>query len=91
MNDIKILNNSVTVESGNNIGLNRSANITLYGIGDRGYTIPQLQRDGVDCGALCYNFTALDAATVVFNVTSWTNYSIGEGGRRENGNHRPLY
>ena len=33
-------------------------------------------RDGIKCTD-CYNFTALDADPVIFNVTSWSNYSIG--------------
>ncbi|MFH1585332.1 MAG: LamG-like jellyroll fold domain-containing protein [archaeon] len=77
-NDVRIGNNSVVVESGNNIGLNRSANVTLYGIGDRGFVPPSLLRDGASCGSLCYNFTALDADTVRFNVSYWTNHSIGD-------------
>jgi parallel beta-helix repeat protein len=78
-NDIRIRNNSVTVESNNNPGLNRSANVTLYNIGNTGFNLPQLQRDGVDCGSVCANFTALNSGNVSFNVSYWTNYSIGEG------------
>ena len=70
-------NNSVSV-NGSLAGLNVSANVTLYGIGNRGFTYPAIFRDGSLC-TTCYNFTALDAATVVFNVSSWSNYSIGAG------------
>ncbi len=76
-NDVRIGNNSVTVLSNNNPGLNRSADITLYGIGNRGFTNPTMLRNGVNCGNICRNFTALNAPEVRFNVTSWTNYSIG--------------
>ncbi|MFH1289874.1 MAG: hypothetical protein ABIH92_00535, partial [Nanoarchaeota archaeon] len=78
-NDIRIGNNSVTVESDNNIGFNRSANITLYGSPGSEFAVPEIFRDGVACGDLCYNFTSLEADTVIFNVSYWTNYSIGQG------------
>ncbi|MEK7067192.1 MAG: hypothetical protein AAB950_00100, partial [Patescibacteria group bacterium] len=74
---VRILNNSVfvndTVGAG---GLNKSANITLYGIRT---DIPTLQmwREGAQCpAAMCVNFTALTAGTVRFNVTGWSNYSL---------------
>jgi alpha-tubulin suppressor-like RCC1 family protein len=78
--DILIGNNSVTVRSNVNSGLNKSANVTLYGIGNRGFTTPTILKDGVACGSSCYNFTPLNASTIVFNVSSWSNYSIGESG-----------
>jgi len=77
-NDIRIGNNSVSVESANNEGLNKSANITLYNIGNRGFASSMILRDGKPCGNLCNNFTALNATNVIFNVTSWTSYSIGD-------------
>lgn len=58
--------------------LNSSANVTLYGIGNRGYARPAIFKDSAIC-LDCYNFTSLTAATVVFNVTGWSTYSIGEG------------
>src|SRR3989344_1962109 len=81
-NDIRLGNNSVVVESTNNIGLNKSANVTLYGIGSRGFLNPAILRDGSSvCNATttpsCWNFTSLTANTVVFNVSAWSNYSIG--------------
>lgn len=75
--DIVIGNNSVFVNSSSNSGLNRSANVTLYNIGDRGFTNPVILKNGVACED-CYNFTSLDADTVIFNVSSWSEYSIGE-------------
>jgi len=78
-NDVRIGNNSV-VESGNNVGLNRSANITLFGIGDRGFVEPVLLRDGVPCASgVCSNFTSLADDIVKFNVSYWTEYRVGGG------------
>jgi hypothetical protein len=76
-NEIRIGNNSATVESTLNSGLNKSANITLYGIGNRGFSNPTILKNGANCDS-CYNYTSLTANTVIFNVTYWTNYSIGE-------------
>jgi len=77
-NDIRISDNSAFVRSDLNPGLNVPANITLYNIGDRGFQNPEILKNGFPCGDSCYNFTPLDAETVIFNVTSWTEYSIGE-------------
>ncbi len=82
-NDIRIANNSVTVESLTAPGFNVSANVTLFGIGERNFTNIAILRDGVVCDSTtspqCFNFTALNATDVRFNVTSWSNYSIGSG------------
>ena len=75
-NDIQIGNNSAYINS-SQIGLNRSANITLYGTPGTGMSIPVLKKDGAICSD-CYNFTALSAATVIFNVSSAGNYTIGD-------------
>lgn len=75
--NITIGNNSAYVDSDNLPGLNITANVTLYGIGDRGYSQPAILKDGEVCTD-CYNFTALDAATVIFNVTGFSTYTIGE-------------
>jgi len=77
-NEIRIGNNSVTVESASNNELNVSANITLYGTPGVGIDNPEILKDGASCGDACYNFTQLDVATVIFNVSSWSNYSIGD-------------
>jgi hypothetical protein len=77
--DIRILNNSVYVNS-SQTGLNKSANITFYNIGNRGFTNPVILKNGALC-LNCYNFTALNTSTVIFNVSSWSNYSIGEDPR----------
>jgi len=82
--DIQIGNNSVFVNNSvSNGGLNKSANITLYGIGNRGYTIPSIIYNGIkNCNPTtspsCSNFTSLVATNVIFNVSSWSNYTIGE-------------
>src|SRR3972149_7602420 len=75
-NDIRIGNNSATVESTSNNGLNRSANVTLYGLPTT-FINPIIFKNGIQCTD-CYNFTSLNAGTVKFNVSSWSNYSIGE-------------
>lgn len=81
-------NNSVTIDTATESGFNVSANITLYGIDGFGFSNPIILRDGVECNAStspsCYNHTALNLATVIFNVSSWSNYSIGEGAASDN-------
>jgi hypothetical protein len=47
------------------------------------YTKPQIFHNGnTICDDTttppCHNFTSLNAGTVIFNVSSWSNYSIGE-------------
>ena len=71
-------NNSVFV-NGSVIGggsFNKTANITLYGIGARFVSGWNILRDGAACSN-CYNFTALTATNVIFNVSSFSNYSVG--------------
>lgn len=76
--DVNIGNNSVAINLGENLGLNKSANVTLYGLPTT-LGEPIILKDGVECSpADCYNFTSLNAGTVVFNVTSWSNYSISD-------------
>jgi len=59
-------------------GLNKSANITLYGL-FMNYLNPVILRDGAPCPAdICTNLTSLNAGNVTFNVSGWTSYSIGE-------------
>ena len=82
--NIQIGNNSAFLNSSSDISeLNVSANVTLLGL-RTDYTNPKIYRDGVNvCNSTtspaCFNFTSLNAGTVVFNVSSWSNYSIGEG------------
>jgi len=76
---INISDNFVSINSSALTGkINSYANITLNGIGNRGFINATILKNGVPCGSACYNFTALNAATVIFNVSSWSNYSIGE-------------
>ena len=80
--NLSIGNNTAYLNAGAfTLGLiNSSANITLYGMDSFSFTNPVIFRNGVECtNDECYNFTALDAATVKFNVTyAGANYSIGE-------------
>lgn len=73
--DIKFANNSVYI-NGTSV-LNKSANVTLYNIGERGFSNPKILRDGIEC-VDCYNFTVLNATNVKFNVSGWSTYSIGD-------------
>lgn len=74
---VSILENYAYFNSSSASELNTSANITFYNIGDLGFVIPGILKDGIFCSD-CYNFTALNADTIIFNVSSWSNYSIGE-------------
>jgi len=79
--DIRFDNNSVFVNASvQSQGLNVSANVTLFGIGDRGLTNLRIERDGVECDLTtlpgCFAFTALDATDVKFNVSAWSKYNI---------------
>ena len=75
--DIVFGNASVWVNSSVS-GFNKSANITLYDVGDRGFVEPVILKDGVEC-LDCVNYTSLTATNVLFSVTGFSNYSIGEG------------
>ncbi|MBS3083237.1 hypothetical protein J4423_00365 [Candidatus Pacearchaeota archaeon] len=73
--DVRLGFNYAYVNSSNS-GLNKSAIITFYGL-PTNITNSTILRNGVLCPAnICTNLTSLNAGTVVFNVTSWTNYSI---------------
>ena len=74
--DVRIGSNLISVNSSQS-GLNKSANLTLYntnslvGSGNR-----IILRDGVDCpSSICTELD--DADTYIFNVTGFTNYSVG--------------
>ncbi|MBI3334528.1 hypothetical protein HYZ97_03505, partial [Candidatus Pacearchaeota archaeon] len=74
-----ILGNNTVFVNGSKSTLNKTANITFYGI-STGFSNPQMLRDGTACSSpICNNLTSLNAGTVIFNVSSWSNYSIGEG------------
>ena len=74
-NDVRIRNNSAVVESGNNIGLNRSAEIKLYGV--EGLSAPQIKRGNVFCLSTICTWIDAIGPDYAFNVSFWTNYSIG--------------
>jgi len=67
---------------GNNTALSLFSspmNISLYGIGNRGFVTPILKRNNVDCGIVCENYTSLDSDIVIFRADDSGNYSVGEG------------
>jgi len=74
---IEIAHNFAYVNGTALLALDKTALISLYGSPGMPFTNPIILRDGVLC-VDCYNFTPLDAATVVFNVSGFSNYSIGE-------------
>tara|TARA_Y100000310_G_scaffold101887_1_gene100005 strand:+ start:755 stop:9274 length:8520 start_codon:yes stop_codon:yes gene_type:complete len=80
--DVQIFDNSVFVNSSQE-GLNVPANITLFDMGSRGFNVPTIYvNSSIVCNATtspsCTNFTSLAADTVFFNVSSWSNYTIGD-------------
>ena len=75
--DVIIGNNSAYLNSSSVPDLDTSANITLYGIGDRGFTTPAILKDGGVCSD-CTNYTSLTADTVIFEVTGFSTYTIGD-------------
>ena len=73
---IKIQNNSAYLNtSAFSINLSSQANITLKSLRIGGYSRPAIFKDGYPCSS-CHNFTLLNASTVIFNVSSFSNYSI---------------
>ncbi|MEK6898727.1 MAG: Ig-like domain-containing protein [Nanoarchaeota archaeon] len=74
-NDVRIGNNSIIINSTKtDLGTNKTSNITFYNLPTT-FTSPVILRDGVTC-TICYNFTSLNAGTVIFNTTSGGNYTI---------------
>ena len=86
--EIQIKNNSVSVKTSQNLGFNKSAEITLYGIGDRGFLNPVIKINTQNCPSnVCVALTPLNAQNVKFNVTGFilspiTTYGVGEGSSR---------
>ena len=75
--NVTIGNNSASFNSNGFTGsINSSANVTLFGLPTT-FTNPKVLKDGANC-LDCYNFTSLNAGTVIFNVSSWSIYSIAE-------------
>ncbi|MCX8206027.1 MAG: carboxypeptidase-like regulatory domain-containing protein, partial [Candidatus Micrarchaeota archaeon] len=76
--DIGISNNLISVDSVAAPALNESAKLTFYGVS--GIARPTPYRDGVPCpGAICSAFVNMGGGKFAFNVSSFTDYSIGEG------------
>lgn len=74
--DVKLAFNFAEVNSVNSPGLNRSALVVFEGISGN-LNNATIFRNGVPCPlSVCVNLTALNGATVLFNVTGWTNYTI---------------
>src|SRR3989344_2250668 len=57
--------------------LNGSANVSFYAHGRTDLGDADVLKDGVDC-ADCTNLTSLNIRNPVFNVSSWSNYTIGD-------------
>jgi hypothetical protein len=79
---MSISSNLITLNSTGYSDYNQSANLTLYSVPS--IFGPFIMIDGnatKQCNSTtspsCYNFTALTGTLVLFNVSSWTSYSIG--------------
>ncbi|HLC96021.1 MAG TPA: right-handed parallel beta-helix repeat-containing protein [Candidatus Nanoarchaeia archaeon] len=76
---VRASNNSITAASNLNSGLNANANVTLYRVATSRIVNPVILENEGSCKApRCRNHTSLKLATVIFNVTGWSTYSIGE-------------
>ncbi|MBU0532584.1 right-handed parallel beta-helix repeat-containing protein, partial [Candidatus Micrarchaeota archaeon] len=77
-NDIQITSNLIQVDSVARPGFNVSANLTFYGTDGLGFSDRTPFRNGASCPSnICTELQ--DADNYIFNVTSFTNYSVGEG------------
>ena len=84
--DVDIENNSVFVNSSNNAGLNKSANISFYSVP---FTAPQIQyrinstTSWINCttttNPACVNFSFTTGGTFTFNISHFTYFKIIEG------------
>ena len=73
---VKITNNSMFVNSTLYLLFNRSSEINIY---NNPFALSKILRDDIECPAtICANLTSLNSTTVVFNITHWTTYSLGE-------------
>ncbi|MDP2926159.1 MAG: hypothetical protein Q8N99_07315 [Nanoarchaeota archaeon] len=85
--EIRILYNSMVVNVSNNLGLNRSAGITFYNLALTNYKNRKLLRNGNECNSStipsCYNLTTMYSDTIMFNISSWSNYSVFLGNDSE--------
>lgn len=72
---IQIRTNLISVDSVSQPAFNVSANLSFFGINAIGLVNRTPLRNGLLCGAIC---TVLqDSDTYIFNVTGFTNYSVG--------------
>ena len=71
-----VSDNFASVDSINNPGFNKPARITLLNL-LTDFTSPRIVRDGEDCpSTICQNLTSLNSGTAIFDVSSWTSYSV---------------
>ena len=76
--DLKIEGNLVEINSDSLLEFNKSANVTLEGLGS--FVYPEIRRNDTSCPEnVCTSIGSLTGSKVMFSVTGWTNYSIGEG------------
>ncbi len=77
--DIKLAFNYVDVNSASKPGLNKPAVVSFEGIPNT-LVNASIYRNGVVCPlSVCSNITSLNAGNILFNVSGWTNYSVGAG------------
>jgi len=77
--EVRIGNNSFFVNSSSQSSLNISANITVFNTDSLGLISRIPFMDGSACPSdICTELS--DANTYIFNVTHFTNFSVGEGG-----------
>ncbi|MDP1695713.1 MAG: PQQ-binding-like beta-propeller repeat protein, partial [archaeon] len=73
-----IQSNLVSLNSTNITFMNSNATIVFYNLRTN-FTRPYVLRDGSVCSSpICINLTSLNAGNVTFNVTGWTDYTIGD-------------
>lgn len=80
--DVEFKNNSIRVRKELNPGLSNSANVTLYGIGNRGFVQPRIVALDIGFYWLVTNYTAFNAENVMFYTASWSEFSalgVAEG------------
>jgi cysteine-rich repeat protein len=78
-NNLVIGNNTAYLNSSSELSeLNLSSNITLKGVDVSSYATPTIRKDGAVC-LDCTEYTTVGADPTIFGVTSFSNYTIGEG------------
>jgi parallel beta-helix repeat protein len=80
---VNISNNSVFVDALSTPDFNKSANITFYSTDSWGMTNRTPYRNGAACPPqICTEL--FDTDTYIFNVTGFSNYSVGDAGANGN-------